>query len=53
MMATQGAAAVVCAIAAAANARIDVCLLEDRKAEIEGEGPHRSRSMTRGPPAHV
>jgi hypothetical protein len=53
MMAAQAAVAVVRATVAATNARIDAYLLEDGKAVIEGEGPHRSRSMTRGPPAHV
>jgi hypothetical protein len=38
-MAAQCAVAAVRAIAAAANARIDPRLSEDRKAEIEGEGP--------------
>ena len=40
MMTTQGAVVVLRATAAAADARIDACCLEDGKAETEGEGPH-------------
>lgn len=53
MTATKAALAVVRATVAATNARIDACLLEDGKAEIEGGGLHGSRSMTRGPPTHA